>query len=179
MIVHYTGRNVDLSAEQIAQVEADFAKLSRLIDGRGEYEAHVVVAQQRHLRKVEVTVPWRDHTLVGEGSGTDLAAAIHDAIDKTTKQAVKIKSRLRDTKRKGPKTAVAVAVATNGTPAARTPPPRINKVTQHNRRKPVTFDEALLEMTDDKAYVVYRDVRTSKVCVIVRRLDGNLDYIEA
>jgi len=179
MKITYTGRNVELSPAQKKKIDADFAKLSRLIDGKSEYEGHVVVTQQRHLHKVEVTVPWRDHSLVGVESKTDIATAIHAAIAKVTQQAVKIKSRLRDTKRKAPKTAVAVAVATVEPPAPRKAPPRINKVTQHNRRKPITFDEALLEMTSDKAYVVYRDVRSAKVCVIVRRLDGNLDYIEA
>jgi hypothetical protein len=42
----------------------------------------------------------------------------------------------------------------------------------------MTLDEALLELDDNRDYLVYRDAVTSRVCVLIRRRDGHCDLIE-
>ncbi len=54
------------------------------------------------------------------------------------------------------------------------------RVNLHNQRKPMTLEEALLEMEDGhRDYLAYRDAETERVSVLLRRRDGNFDLIEA
>jgi len=100
MKVTYTGRQVDLSPAQSQKLTAEFEKVGKLLDnGKGEAGAHVVLSHERHLNNVEITVPYHDHELVGEGSDPDLFSAIHAAVDKLEKQAVRVREKWRDSKR--------------------------------------------------------------------------------
>ena len=53
------------------------------------------------------------------------------------------------------------------------------RVNHHDQRKPMTLDEAMLEMEEDRDYMVYRDAEREKVTVLVRRRDGHFDLIES
>lgn len=100
MKVTYTGRQVDLSPAQSAKLTAEFEKIGKLLDnGLGEAGAHVVLKHERHLNNVEITVPYHHHDLVGEGSDSDLFTAIHDAVGKLEKQALRVREKWRDSKR--------------------------------------------------------------------------------
>ena len=100
MKVTYTGRQVDLSPAQSAKLNAEFEKIAKLLDnGLGEAGAHVVLTHERHLHNVEITVPYHHHDLVGAGSDTDLFTAIHDAVGKLEKQALRVREKWRDSKR--------------------------------------------------------------------------------
>jgi putative sigma-54 modulation protein len=100
MKVTYTGRQMDLSPAQSEKLTAEFDKVGKLLDnGKSEAEAHVVLSHERHLNNVEITVPYHNHELVGEGSDSDLFSAIHAAVAKLEKQAVKVREKWRDGKR--------------------------------------------------------------------------------
>lgn len=100
MKVTWTGRHMDLSPAQSQKLLGEFEKVSKLLDnGKGEAEAHVVLSHERHLNNVEITVPYHDHELIGEGSDPDLFSAIHAAVGKLEKQAVKVREKWRDGKR--------------------------------------------------------------------------------
>ena len=100
MKVTYTGRQVDLSPAQSAKLNAEFEKIGKLLDnGRGEAGAHVVLAHERYLNNVEITVAYHDHSLVVEGSDADLFTAIHSAVAKLEKQALRVREKWRDSKR--------------------------------------------------------------------------------
>jgi putative sigma-54 modulation protein len=112
----------------------------------------------------------------------DLTVAIHSAIEKLEKQSIKVRAKWRDTQRTPRKGKVA-EVAAPAEPAAEPEEPEtqrhVNRINHHERRKPMTLDEALLQMEKGADYVVYRDAETSRVAVLVRRRDGNFDLIEA
>jgi ribosomal subunit interface protein len=100
MKVTYTGRQVDLSPAQSGKLTAEFQKVGKLLDNRmGEAEARVVLSHERHLNNVEITVPYHNHELVGEGSDSDLFCAIHAAVGKLEQQAVRVRGKWRDSKR--------------------------------------------------------------------------------
>jgi putative sigma-54 modulation protein len=100
MKVTYTGRQVDLSPAQSGKLTAEFGKVGKLLDNRkGEAEAHVVLSHERHLNNVEITVSWHNHELIGEGSDSDLFSAIHAAVGKLEKQAVRVREKWRDSHR--------------------------------------------------------------------------------
>ena len=179
MKITYTGRQVELAPAQLKKLEARFAKIGKLLDGRRECEAHVILSLERRLHQAEATVNYFNHQFVGAGSSTDLFTAIHSAAEKLEKQALKQRTKFRDTKRT-PRQAV---------PAAETPAPaeveseaeskgRVFRVNHHQKRKPMTLEEALLEMDKDRDYLVYRDAETDRTAVLMRRRDGNFDLVE-
>jgi putative sigma-54 modulation protein len=179
MKITYTGRQVELAPAQLKKLEARFAKVGKLLDGRRECEAHVILSLERHLHQAEVTVNYFNHQLVGLGSGADLFNAIHSAIEKLEKQALKQRTKWRDTKRTPRKTGeqgdTAVASGPEVEPEAEG---RVYRVNHHQKRKPMTLEEALLEMDKSRDYLVYRDAETDRISVLVRRRDGNFDLVE-
>src|SRR3974390_1382850 len=113
MKITYTGRQVELAPAQLKKLEARFAKVGKLLDGRRECEAHVILSLERHLHEAEVTVNYFNHQMVGLGSSSDLFTAIHSAIEKLEKQAVKQRSKWRDTRRTPRKEAEAAQQTAN------------------------------------------------------------------
>jgi putative sigma-54 modulation protein len=100
MRVTYTGRQVDLSPAQSRKLTAEFAKVGKLLDnGRGEAEAHVILSYERYKNNVEITVPYHNHELIGNGSDPDLFGAIHAAVGKLEVQAIRVRGKWRDGRR--------------------------------------------------------------------------------
>src|ERR1017187_5495917 len=184
MKITYTGRQVELKPAELKKLEARFAKIGKLLDGKREAEVHVILSIERHLHQAEATVNYYGHQLAGEGSSTDLFMAIHSAAEKLEKQAVKERTKWRDNRRTPRKSASEVEIEAARpdvdveAEAEAAPERRVYHVGHHKKRKPMTLEEALLEM-DNREYVVYRDAETDCVSVLVRRRDGHFDLIEA
>jgi len=197
MKVSYTGRHEAFPPRPRATFEAKLQKLSKMIDRRGEREAHVILAHERFLHKVDITINAWDHALVGSGSNADLVIAANDALEKVEKQILKLRNKWRDTKRykgKALQTASAAPEAPAPVPgpkkrstvAARKSAARNNsgrkkifRVNHNDGSKPMTVEEAMLEMEQSQDYMVYRDAQTDRVTVLMRRPDGNFDLIES
>ena len=100
MKVTYTGRQMDLSPAQSQKLTAEFDKVGKLLDnGKGEAQAHVILSHERHQNNVEITVPYHNHELIGNGSDADLFGAIHAAVGKLEAQAIRVREKWRDGKR--------------------------------------------------------------------------------
>src|SRR6266699_1886258 len=99
MKITYTGRQVELAPAQLKDIEARAQKLGKLLDGKEEREAHVILGLERGRHSAEITLNYRDRTLVGAASNQDLSTAIHSAIEKLEKQAIKVRAKWRDGKR--------------------------------------------------------------------------------
>ena len=178
MKITYTGRQVELAPAQLKKLEARFAKVGKLLDGRKECEAHVILSLERHLHHAEATVNYHHHQLAGLGSSSDLFTAIHAAIEKLEKQAVKTRTKWRDTKRVPHKAGEAESSSSAEPEGEAEPARQVYRVNHHQKRKPMTLDEALLEMDKDRDYLVYRDAETDRISVLVRRRDGDFDLVE-
>jgi putative sigma-54 modulation protein len=181
MKITYTGRQVELVPAQLKKLEGRFAKIGKLLDGRDERDAHVVLSLERKMHKAEATVNYYGHQLVGLGSNADLFTAIHLATEKLEKQSVKARTKWRDAKRMPHKSApevetekpVLAEAEADGEPAH-----QVYKVKPALKRKPMTVEEAVLEMDKSRDYLVYRDAQTDRVSVLVRRRDGHFDLVE-
>ncbi len=195
MKLTYSGKPEALSPAEQRKIDAKFEKLAKLLDRRdGEREAHIIYSNERHIHNAEIRVHYRDHELFGAGAASDTFTALSDAVDKLEKQILKVRAKWRDTKR-NPKQ------EPEGAPAAEAPVrtrelkrakiesqitpvpeeeegPAVFRIDHHERRKPMTLEEAMLEI-DDRHYVVYRDAESDRVSVLIRRPDGNFDLIEA
>ncbi|HYL75664.1 MAG TPA: HPF/RaiA family ribosome-associated protein [Bryobacteraceae bacterium] len=191
MKITYTGRQEAFPSKQRAKLEANIQKLSKLIDRRGEREAHVILAQERFLNKVEITMNMWDHALVGIGADSDPVVAAHQALERLEKQILKMRNKFRDTKRHKDKSAAApegavaapmarrakrAAAASNSSGKNRK---KVFRVDNRDGKKPMTLEEAMLEMESSQDYMVYRDSKTDRVTVLMRRPDGHFDLIES
>ena len=177
MRITYTGRKVDLAPAQWKRIEEQAAKLGKLLDGKDEREAHVIVGFERGRHTAEITVNYHNHPLVGEGSNQDIFTAIHSAIGKLEKQAIKVRAKWRDNKR-APRQQVAEPATSAEPTANQNGSKRVYRVDNHQRHKPMTLDEAILEMEKDHDYLVYRDAGNDRLSVLLRRRDGHFDLIE-
>ena len=177
MKITYTGRQVELAPAQLKKLEARFAKTGKLLDGRRECEAHVILSLERRTHQAEATINYYGHQLVGLGSSSDLFTAIHSAVEKLEKQAVKAREKWRDTKR-APREAPAEPEAPVEKEAEPEAERRVYRVNHHQKRKPITLEEAMLEMEKKRDYLVYTDAETDRVSVLVRRRDGHFDLVE-
>jgi putative sigma-54 modulation protein len=182
MKITYTGRQVELAPAQLRKLEARFAKIGKLLDGKKEErDAHVVLSLERKTHTAEATVHYYNHDLVGVGNSADLFTAIHLAAEKLEKQCVKARTKFRDAKRMPRKSASEVETdkpAPAESEADTEPGRQVYKVKPAQRRKPMTVEEAVLEMDKTRDYLVYRDAQTDKVSVLVRRRDGHFDLVE-
>jgi len=197
MKLTYSGKTKEFTPELEEKIATKLGKLGKLVEQRGEREVHLTHQSERHLHKIELVMNFYDHGLIGEGADPDLQTAICQAIEKLEKQLVKLRDRWRATHR-DPKavrsskeswTAVEsaeVEVApekpsgknlANGTGRK----PRIFRVNYDEDRKPMTLEEAILEMGNEPTsdYVVYRNSERNCLSVLVRRQDGNFDLIES
>jgi putative sigma-54 modulation protein len=185
MNVTYTGK-IELIGTQTDNVEAKFAKLSKLLERRGEKQAHVILDHFKGQHRAEITMNYLDHTLVGQHEDPDQFTAINAAIDKLEKQALRLRQRRREGK-KGPRVVRSLEPKTE--PAVTTPPRsanapvngkgRVFRVAEQEDRKPMTLEEAILEIERDGDYCVFRDAATDRLSVLLRRSDGNFDLIES
>jgi putative sigma-54 modulation protein len=192
MKISYTGRHEEFPSKQRIKLEAKIQKLSKLVERRGEKEAHVILSQERFLRKVEITMNAWDHALVGVGTDRDLVTAADGAIDRLEKQVLKLRAKFREKRHHGK--------ASDGAPAEVEPPAyssksrkqaaaailvesknrkKIFRVNHRDGSKPMTVEEAMLEIDASQDYMVYRDASTDRVTVLMRRPDGHFDLIES
>src|SRR5579864_6887688 len=176
MRITYTGRKVELAPAQWKRIEQQAAKLGKLLDGKEEPQAHVVVGFERGRHTAEITVNFHNHPLVAEGSNQDIFTALHSAIGKLEKQALKVVAKWRDNKR-APRQQAAEPVAAAEPSGGRNG--LVYRVDNHQRHKPMTLDEAILEMEKDRDYLVYRDAENDRLAVLLRRRDGHFDLVES
>jgi putative sigma-54 modulation protein len=183
MNVIYRGIKKDLSPKMQEKLSAKFAKISKLTEKRGEQEAHVVVSAENRMHKAEITMVFYGHPLVGIATDADLFTALNGALDKLDKQAVKNCAKYRAKARRssdkesengGGELVGVVSSSENGRSGK-----KVYRVNHLDQRKPMTLEEAILEMGKDDDYVVYRDADKECVSVLVRRRDGHFDLIES
>src|SRR5258707_1572166 len=141
MKITYTGRQVELKPAQFKKLEAQFAKIGKLLDGKHQGDAHVVLSLERHLHHAEVNVNYHNHALVGLGSDVDLFTAIHSASEKLEKQLLKTQAKWRDSKRTPRKGEAEAATAQAPEPEPQAEAERrIFRVDHPDRRKPMPVD---------------------------------------
>jgi putative sigma-54 modulation protein len=194
MKIIYSGKTKEFTPELEEKVAAKLTKLSKFVEQRGEREVHLTHQTERHLHKIKLTMNFYDHGLVGEGADADLPAAVNHAIEKIEKQLVELRQRWRDTHRdaRGVRSS---KEEWDNTPAGPAEPEtnspgkaplngngrkaKVFRVNYAEDRKPMTLEEAMLELERDGDYVVYRDSSRDCLSVLVRRPDGNFDLIES
>lgn len=96
MNVEYTGRHYEVTPAIRKEVETGLSKIRKIL-GDG-FEAHVILAVEKHRHKAEITISPRNGPLVGLAQAKDMTVAVNEALDHLEKQAVKYKKRWQSKK---------------------------------------------------------------------------------
>lgn len=173
MRIDFTGRHMDVSPDLQKYTTKRLTKLTRLL--RDRFGVHVILTAEKHRRTAEITLSFRNHSLVGVETTVDARRSINGALDKLEKQAVRRLGRRRERKRR-PKPAEAVLLN-----VLRSQTEEGERVLEKDRVpiKPMLVDEAIETLdAGGKGLLVFRNAETERVNVIYRRDDGNLGWIE-
>lgn len=106
MDVEYTGRQTTVTKKLKLQTEAGLARIAKILGNSGN--VHVILTRDKYRQIAEVTVQTRNQKLVATCEATDMLTALHDALTKIEKQAIRHKKKKVTIKRHG-KTDAAVA----------------------------------------------------------------------
>lgn len=174
MQIEYTGRQMEVTPDLRQYTEERLGKLNRVL--HDHCDIHVILEAAKHRRIAEITLKWRDHTLVGVEETTDPRCSINGALDKLEKQAVRLLQRKWTRKRRpAPTFAVTFNVMAEGLPDTN------RKVLETERIpiKPLTMEEAVDSLeADSRELVIFRNVQTERVNIVYRQHDGRLVLIE-
>jgi putative sigma-54 modulation protein len=189
MRLELTGRHITITAGLRKRVDQQLKHVLRMLNDHA-VSGQIVLTKEKLRVHCDATIHARgEKFLHGEASGRDVAAALAAAVDKIDRQALKIKGKWTEGKRRGISAAKAASAA-----------PRPERGSQmfgedHGRGhddgdiriirarryavKPMTVDEAALEVGDDSnAFLVFRNAVNEEIMVLFRRPDGHLGLIE-
>jgi putative sigma-54 modulation protein len=176
MEFEFTGRHVEVTPaiERLAMKE--LKKLDRLLDS-APVRAHVIVSAEKHRKRAEIVVYWRDHVFTAVGENSDLSQSVASAAGRVEKQVLRVKEKFQ-TKKRSRTASKEIAPVPGGVIEAAPPAPRII-IARRYRVKPMTPEEAALELADSRdQFIVFRDAETNRVGVLYHRTDGNYGLIE-
>ena len=175
MAVDFTGRQMEIGEDLRQYTQGRLRKITRLVGDT--YEMHVILTAEKHRRLAEVTLKFRDHTIVGVEESGDPRASLNGALNKLERQAVRLLERRRSRKRRPKPTTTAVLNVLG-----------LQRIDHDERRtiqaervpiKPMSVEEAISTLDQSRAgAVVFRNPETERVNVIYHRPDGNLGLIE-
>ena len=188
MRLELTGRHITITPAIRRLIQQRLAPMQRLLNDNA-VSAQVVLTKLKARVQAEVTLHARgEHFLHGAATGRDVDAALSAAADKVDRQVRSLKSRWSKGKRQGVSAGKAASAApgpvrgarrfAGGTAASGPPSRRIVRARRYEV-KPMSVDEAALEVVDtDDAFLVFRNSTTDTINVLFRRSDGNLGLIE-
>jgi putative sigma-54 modulation protein len=96
MNVEYTGRHYEVTPAIKKEVETGLAKIRKILGDK--FEAHVILAVEKHRHKAEITISPRNGPLVSLAQAKDMTIAVSEALDHLERQAVKYKKRWQSKK---------------------------------------------------------------------------------
>ena len=175
MQVDITARHMELNAPLRQLITKRLARLDRVLNAAA-LSAVVIVTKEKYRHRTEIAVQTRgDHVLRGNGEANAWAPSIRDAVERIEQQAVKLKGKWDERKRKSAGSRVVP------TPAAEKPPAPSRRIIRAKRYpvKPMSTEDAALRIDDAaESFVVFRNSETDAVNILFRRKDGNLGLIE-
>ncbi len=175
MTVDFTGRQMEIGDDLRQYTQGRLRKFTRLLGDT--YEMHVILTAEKHRRLAEITLKFRDHTLVGVEESGDPRASLNGALGKLERQAVRLLERRRTRKRRPKPTSTVVLNVLGSESLAQKERPTLEA--EHVPIKPMSVEEAIAALDQSRAgAVVFRNPETERVNVIYHRPDGNLGLIE-
>jgi putative sigma-54 modulation protein len=174
MKISVTFRNGEVENWQKVYAEEKMQKLNKYLDAPAE--AHIVVSMEKFRNATEINLSSNGWNINAKEEAKDMRIALDRCVDKIEKQLKKQKEKVREHKPKSIRRGQEKAVETEE--AGETASAKIAK-TRKVILKPMSFDEAMMEMEGTKdRFIVFRDSASENVSIIYRGDDGNFTLIE-
>ena len=174
----FTGKNMTVTEGVKERTMHKLGRLEKLLPH--DAEVYVTFSMNKHLTKMEVSVPLHKRILRAEVSDTDIGNCLDSSVDILERQIIKYKSRLRDRRRR--------SVATNEEltyieapeiPQSETGVEPVIHRTKRFALKPMDATEAVMEMELlNHDFYVFRNSWTEEVNVVYKRKEGEYGLIE-
>jgi putative sigma-54 modulation protein len=189
MRLELTGRHVDITPSLRRLVEGKLGKLERMLNDSA-VSAQAVLTREKYRHRAEITLHARgEKFLHGVGNTGSWEASIADAMEKICQQALKVKGKWQERKRRKTPKGVPIAsetpeaAAMAASVAARPKPDRVRmpRILRASRQtiRPMSVSEAARQIDrDGDSVVVFRDAESSAINVLYRRRDGELTLVE-
>jgi len=172
MKISVTFRNGEGENWQKLYAEERIQKLKKYLDMPAE--THIILSTEKFRNFVEINLSANGWNVNAKEEAKDMHLAVDGCIDKIEKQLKKQKEKTRDHK---PKTIRhSESKVTEGEEEFTT-----NKIVETRKMalKPMSLDDAVMEMEDSKArFLIYRDSSSENVSLVYRLDDGNYALIE-
>jgi len=98
MQIEFTGRHMVVSKKLRVLAESTLERIGRLL-GRSA-SAHIVLTTEKNRRIAEITIQAKKHTIVGLAESDEMEKALHSALDKVERQAVRLKDKIKGRKKR-------------------------------------------------------------------------------
>ena len=99
MEIEYTGRQIVISKKLRTQAATGLERIAKITGASAN--VHVVLTSEKYRHCAEITVQTRHLKLVAVCEATDMETALHEALSKVEKQAIRHKKRTITQKRRG------------------------------------------------------------------------------
>src|SRR6185369_3203003 len=94
MEIEFTGRHIGITAAVESMVRKELGKLERVLNS-APVRAHVIVSAEKHRKRTEIVVYWRDNVFTAIGENTDLSQSVAAAAGKVQKQGLRLKEKFQ------------------------------------------------------------------------------------
>jgi putative sigma-54 modulation protein len=173
-----TGRHVDITPALRTLVDRKLARLRRVL-GHTLVSTQVVLTREKSRHAVEMTVHMRgDNMLNARALGQAWPAVLASAVEKVEQQARKVKGKWDERKRRAAGASRRQAAPAVEPVEAPTAGPRVVRVGR-GQVKPMSVENAAIELdARDEPYLIFRNVETDALSVLVRRRGKAFGLIE-
>ena len=175
----FTGKGMTVAEGLKERTQKKLGRLEKLLPPNAEI--FITFSENKHLTKMEVSVPLHKRILRAEVSDADVANCLDQAVDILERQIVKYKTRLRDRRRRSVATTDELSfIEVADTPNVNETLPEIT-ITRTKRfaLKPMDAQEAVMEMELlNHSFYVFRNSWSDEINVVYKRNDGEYGLIE-
>ncbi|MCL2456343.1 MAG: ribosome-associated translation inhibitor RaiA, partial [Defluviitaleaceae bacterium] len=167
----FTGKNMSVTEGIKERATSKLGRLEKLLPDNAE--VFVTFSENKHLTKMEVSVPMHKRVLRAEVTDTESSNCMDQAADILERQILKYKSRLRDRRRRSVATNDELKFIDTIEPAEAPESEIIITRTKKFALKPMDAQEAVMELELlNHAFYVFRNSWTDEINVVYKRNDG-------
>lgn len=173
MKISVTFRNGEGENWQKLYAEERIQKLKKYLDTPAE--THIILSTEKFRNFAEINLSANGWNVNAKEEAKDMHLAVDGCIDKIEKQLKKQKEKTREHKPKSIRHSEVKVVEGEEDESTS------NKIVETRKivLKPMSHDEAVMEMEGNKArFIIYRDSSSENVSLVYRLDDGNYALIE-
>jgi putative sigma-54 modulation protein len=176
MQITITARHFDLTKAIRDSVEDSCEKLTRYFDQI--VNVHITLTHENSRNLVDMTIHASKFTLQAQAEAIDMYVAINEAVDNMEAQIKKLKDKVTDHKKKRLKEDPKFVYANLYEHDSKKKTKKVVK-TKRMLADTMSVDEAIERIAEiDDEFLIFKNVETDKVCVLVKKDNENYKLLE-